>query len=402
MTGMRDDEQVEVAAEQSAESARRLVLVAGSGRSGTSTMSGILRLVGLHVPQPEVRADATNPRGFGEPQWVVDLHAAMLDRARVHPSDARPAAWGHAADVVTEPVRRQLDRWLGQQFTAAARDTSELVIKDPRLAWFLPLWTGAAERSQASAAVITMLRPPAEVVASKVRSYGGPKTDSNRLAAWVNMMLHTEYATRGGLRAFVSYHALLDDWTTAVHRMGETLQVRGVRDASADQIRNVHLFVDPALRRVSVDWSDVEAPAPLRELADESWEALSHLVDPTADDADLRRRLDQLRDAYMELYLASEQLAMSSVIAARRTKPPGRDIGAPDSSHGPEPTSMPVPATTTAQPALTAPSAQPVRTGTRRLDRLSSAVPHAVRARIPARLRRRVRAGLARLQGDRR
>ncbi len=44
---------------------RRVVFVVGSGRSGTSTMAGTLQTLGLHVPQPEVVADATNPKGFG-------------------------------------------------------------------------------------------------------------------------------------------------------------------------------------------------------------------------------------------------------------------------------------------------------------------------------------------------
>ena len=54
------------------------MFVVGSGRSGTSTMAGTLRTLGLHVPQPEVVADATNPKGFGEPRWVVDLHHELL------------------------------------------------------------------------------------------------------------------------------------------------------------------------------------------------------------------------------------------------------------------------------------------------------------------------------------
>ena len=72
-------------------SSRRVVFVVGSGRSGTSTMSGTLQTLGLHVPQPEVAADATNPKGFGEPQWVVDLHTELL-AAQQRPGLRRPPA----------------------------------------------------------------------------------------------------------------------------------------------------------------------------------------------------------------------------------------------------------------------------------------------------------------------
>ena len=79
----------------------------------------------------------------------------------------------------------------------------ELVIKDPRLAWFLGLWKSAALRTDAQPSYVTMLRHVTEVVGSKQRYYAPGQTGSafsevQRTAAWVNMMLHTERATREG------------------------------------------------------------------------------------------------------------------------------------------------------------------------------------------------------------
>ncbi len=50
-------------------------------------------------------------------------------------------------------------------------------------------------------------------------------TNNNGTAAWVNMMLHTERATREGTRAFVRYDDLLTDWTVPVFRLGQELDV---------------------------------------------------------------------------------------------------------------------------------------------------------------------------------
>src|SRR3712207_823965 len=69
---------------------RHLLLVAGSGRSGSSVFVGIVGNLGFHVPKPWVAADASNPRGFGESQWVVDRHTALLRQAKVQVTDARP------------------------------------------------------------------------------------------------------------------------------------------------------------------------------------------------------------------------------------------------------------------------------------------------------------------------
>ncbi|MET0525856.1 MAG: hypothetical protein ABWZ91_13710, partial [Nocardioides sp.] len=77
----------------------KLVMVAGAGRSGTSTVAGALSMLGLHLPQPEVPADETNPRGFFETQWVVDFNNALLDRSpQSRTLDARPEV-----DELAEP-----------------------------------------------------------------------------------------------------------------------------------------------------------------------------------------------------------------------------------------------------------------------------------------------------------
>ena len=46
-----------------------------------------------------------------------------------------------------------------------------------------------------------MLRHPAEILTSARKSYGTWQTDASRAAAWLNVMLETERATRGAPRA---------------------------------------------------------------------------------------------------------------------------------------------------------------------------------------------------------
>ena len=279
---------------------RRVVFVVGSGRSGTSTMSGALQTLGMHVPQPEVVADETNPKGFGEPQWVVDLHTELLQRCNVAVSDARPAAWFEAGRLANiERLRTRLHTWLEEQFAEAAstEGVPELVVKDPRLAWFLGLWRSAALRCEAAPAYVTMLRPVTEVVGSKQRYYSTRFGEIDRTAAWVNMMLHTERATRGSQRAFVRYEDLLTDWTIPLFGIGQRFDLFAVKSASANDIRKVHQFIDPGLRRVQLTWDDVDVPARLRDIAEESWQALNKLADDGVDGGPARRARDPRRDA---------------------------------------------------------------------------------------------------------
>jgi hypothetical protein len=295
---------------------RPLVLVAGSGRSGTSLFTGILQRMGFFVPQPEVPADETNPRGFFESQWVVDFHRALLKTSRVQVSDARPTAWALTAQAAfDEDAQGKLRSWLQKQF----RKSDNVVIKDPRLSWFLPLWRRCAEDIGVSPRVVTVIRHPAAVVDSKQRSYGTWQSGVGRTAGWLNQVLFTERATREAPRVFVRYQDLLDDWTNTVARVGNRLDLAVIRDAPASSVVRVHEFVDVSLSRSRTNWGDFDVAPALRELADEVWELVSRLAD---DDGvaspSVVEKLEAARAAYIELYEEAESIAQSSIWAERR------------------------------------------------------------------------------------
>ena len=353
---------------------RKVLFVAGAGRSGTSTLSGLMQLMGLHVPQPEVVADESNPKGFGEPAWVVEHHDRLLKDAGVQVSDARPDAWFETGRVATrEPERIRTAEWLDGHFA----EGNELIVKDPRLSWFLGLWRVAAIRTGATPVFATMLRPPAEVVGSKQKYYANRLGSSHLAASWLNMLLHTERATResvaDGGRAFVRYGDLLDDWTRVVMQLGETLSLQNVLHAKSEQIRDGHRFVDPGLRRVTQSLADLDLPPRLHELTEQTWGELNKLAEPGGDTADVHANLDQLREAYVDLYAEAEAISRSSVVAAeqrvKRELKGGRGRGGgPDAPGEPAPDS----------------------------GSMADKIPHGVRAMIPPSRRRGLRKALGR------
>lgn len=363
-----------------AEISRKVLFVAGAGRSGTSTLAGIVSLLGMHVPQPEVAADETNPKGFGEPAWTVEQHDRWLAEVNVTVSDARPSAWLETGRIeAREPARIKVSGWLEEHFA----EHPELVVKDPRLSWFLGLWRTGALRTGASPVFATMLRPPAEVVGSKQKYYANRLGSAHLAAGWVNMLLHTERSTRpsgaeeAGGRFFVRYSDLLSDWVRTTTAMAETLDLKSVLHADAENIRDVHRFVDPTLRRVTVSLDDLGLPKRLHELTQETWDQLNLLVDPAQDTAQAHTVLDQLRDAYTDLYEESEAIARSSAVAARQEEKQRvtRELREQQ----------------TDRPA-DAPTAAP--------GSIVDLVPHDVRAKIPPSVRRGVRKALGRSRDD--
>lgn len=299
-------------------SPRKILFVIGAGRSGTSTLASLFRILGLHVPEPEIPANITNPKGFAEPTWVVNTHDRLLRSANVQLNDSRPSAWVDTRRVgASLRERASVAQWLEPQFSAS----NEIVIKDPRLAWFLELWQHAASQVSATPLYATMLRHPAEVVSSKEKYYAVGLGAGHLAASWVNTMLQVEHATRGGNpefpnRLFVRYDRLLEDPREVLKRTAEVLSVREALDASETQWREAVHFVEPRLRRVTVEFEDLSLPPRLRDLVLECWAALTQLGDPRNDRADLHRTFDELRGTYVDLYSEAEAISKSSVVAA--------------------------------------------------------------------------------------
>jgi hypothetical protein len=293
---------------------RRLVLVVGIGRSGSSLFTGILGQLGFHVPQPEVKADDTNPRGFSEPRWVVDFHTRLMRERRVGRFDSRPAAWQVTAQTADDDaVVADLSSWLAVQFVGV----DNVVVKDPRLDWFLPLWLRCANALGVQTSLATMLRHPAAVVRSARDHYGSWQTDASRAASWANATLHTEQATRGARRVFVCFDDLLDDWSRELSRVGERLDLPWLVGLDRSQHPEADQLVDPGLRRSTIQWDGLAVPERLRALLEDAWPLVSRLAETDGDSEPTWTSLDLLREAYVELYAEAEAIAQSSVTAVK-------------------------------------------------------------------------------------
>ena len=201
---------------------RRLVLIAGSGRSGTSLMSLALKQLGAHVPQPEVPANDTNPAGFGEPQWLVDFHNEQLRKLDIMLTEARPAAIQRSviAQSSTGAFNSALP-WFIEQSDASG----VVVLKDPRLTWFLDLWAEVGLLAGVAPSVIRMVRDPRSVVGSKLRWYANNRTPDFLLGGWIIANQAVDIcAERVAVRS-VEHHALIRNPVVEVERIVERLDL---------------------------------------------------------------------------------------------------------------------------------------------------------------------------------
>jgi hypothetical protein len=308
-----------------------LVLVSGSGRSGTSSLAGTLKRLGLHVPQPEVQASETNPRGFYEPQWVIDFHKRHLRELALFNIDSRPAAVDLVARHLAsgEPTA-ELRTWLAGQL-----DAEQIVVKDPHAFWFAHAWADATRELGVDLRWLTALRHPAEVVGSRDIAYLSSQSDELRLtketsnvAGWVHAALLTEQAGRGSKRSFVRYVDLLADWRAALAPVQQQLELELNTDLSAPPGEREHHavddFIEPSMRKSQLTWDDVRTPDWLRDMAEEVWQLLGVLT-TTPHDPDTLARLDEIHEDYRSRYadavaLTFDHTKAESTLAGRQAR----------------------------------------------------------------------------------
>src|SRR5690242_16592127 len=303
----------------------QLVVVTGSGRSGTSTVAGALKMLGCYVPQPEIPPNDANPRGYFEPKWVVEYHKRVLAEAGVRTLDARPEAETNMETVTSDPdLLAELRDWFATQLQAP-----QIVVKDPRAFWLRELWVQAASSLSVETSWITMLRHPAEVVGSRDMHYL-KEADAERrlsretgnLAGWVNVALTNERTSRDDRRTFVHYGDLITDWRTTMGKIADRLGLTYDADLSSGEHHAVDDFIDAKLRRSQLTLDDLDVPTQLRTIAEQVWQTLDSLAaDP--DDKDAMGRMDGLRADYDDLYrhaVALVQDHTSSVVELTRRR----------------------------------------------------------------------------------
>lgn len=304
-----------------------VVLVTGSGRSGTSSLAGSLKRLGLHVPQPEVPPKPTNPTGFYEPRWVVEFHKRHLDPLVLSNIDTRPSAVSELREMLSDGrAGDELAAWLSPLLSHR-----QLVVKDPHAYWFADLWAEVTSRLGADVRLLTSLRHPAEVVGSRDLAYLQDVTEDLRriketshVAGWIHAALLTEAASRGGHRAFVPYHDLLADWRGALDRVGAQLDIRYDADLSSSSPHPIDEFIDGSMRHSALTWADIGAPRWLTDMAEDVWQSLLALVAEPGN-VEIQRRLDEIHRTYRQRYdeaiaLTYDHARAQRVTAVRRAK----------------------------------------------------------------------------------
>jgi hypothetical protein len=243
------------------------VCVIGAPRSGTSLVTNILNLLGVHLGREDELMPAQpgqNAAGFWEHEELARLNdelLASISERSVREGEgwreAVPPPPGWESEAPLAPLRRTAQELLTSSFGRSPL----WGWKDPRTSLTLPFW----QLLIPELVHVVCVRHPLDVAASLHRRDGMQRDEA--LALWLRYSAAAVEGTRGRARIVVSYERWFRSWQSELERLAEFLNVpEAARDPQV--LETVEREIDSRLwhHRAEPDPATDELPAEVREL----------------------------------------------------------------------------------------------------------------------------------------
>ncbi len=219
----------------------RPILVIGPHRSGTSTVTRLINLMGASVGEPEelIGASEENPKGFWERADLIAINDTLLD--------SQGATWSRISewnpDTLEDEARAVFRRALHDVLRKLPTD-APCVLKDPRQCLTLEETLALLP----DAVCVFVYRPPEEVAVSLEKRNAIPFVAG--MALWQAYTAHALNAMLGKRAPiFVAYHDVVNDPWAVTQRLLGALQAAGMDDLTLPPEADVRAFIEPALHR---------------------------------------------------------------------------------------------------------------------------------------------------------
>jgi hypothetical protein len=233
---------------------RRIVVVLGMHRSGTSLCAHVLSAMGIDMAD-ELRAVPANAKGHWERWEIVGFHDRILElfnRGYFGPFHdfSLPVAWW--ADPRVHQIKDEIIAFLKQRM-----GESDFGFKDPRTVRLMPLWHQIFNDLKLVPKIVLCLRNPAEVARS-LHSRDGIDIEIGQYRWLVHMVDFFRYSECFDV-CTVEYEEWFSNPLSNFERLRAFLDLQW-RQSAADLDLVLSGIIDPALRHDSSDHTAATHP----------------------------------------------------------------------------------------------------------------------------------------------
>lgn len=222
-------------------SGKRIIVVLGMHRSGTSIITRSLKVFGIDLGNNLMPPRShMNDKGFWEDLDIVSLNEYMLAYLGT--------AWDQAVPIADKDVERLVDAGYADQAISLLKGktfhTAMFGFKDPRTAKLLPFWRKALRQLGCPVSYVLALRNPLSV-ADSLSKRDGFSTERSYLL-WLEHMLVSWLDTKNETRVLVDYDQLMAAPESEIERISKCLALDINPAELSDFLNN---FLDHRLRR---------------------------------------------------------------------------------------------------------------------------------------------------------
>tara|TARA_R100000541_G_scaffold340_21_gene2626 strand:+ start:2746 stop:7764 length:5019 start_codon:yes stop_codon:yes gene_type:complete len=278
---------------------KRIVVVLGMHRSGTSAITRGLQVLGVDLGNRLLQAETgNNEKGFWED---IDITAFDVDLLAEMGHD-----WHTLAPLTPQEFERPEVEALKLRAVQLLRDkladTTIFGLKDPRMCRLMPFWVDVFAHLKLDVSFVIACRNPMSVAHSLARRNGFALEKSYLL--WLEHMLLSIKHTANGRRVFVDYDQLLGEPLVQLERISTSLGLP-FSTQSQDCIEYQHEFLERSLRHTAFGPEDLRLDAAVTADAQQLHELLCELTDGRREDGDeVVARIEALYTAMMGRYPA--------------------------------------------------------------------------------------------------
>lgn len=225
---------------------RRVAVVVGPGRSGTSALTGAMKALSVDLGDNLKRPLRKNAKGFFEDKDILSVNHRMLTTVGLHSSGASvgpidPARWADPkiADLKQEAIQVIEERFGGSDLWG---------FKCGGMIRVLPFWEEVLEATGSAISYLIAIRNPLNMAKSRgeMDIYRGAQEKSD--AEWLAQILPNFHMVTARPFVVVDYDRMVEDAHREVWRIGRMLEVPETTEMDAQVRDYVSDFISAKLR----------------------------------------------------------------------------------------------------------------------------------------------------------
>ncbi len=219
---------------------KKLVVVLGMHRSGTSTIARALKVLGISLGENLMAAKDENPKGFWEDLDVVALNNTILAALDQKYDTVAPIYPDTLNISALDAFKTEAIALLSEKM----KDIDNFGLKDPRMAKLLPFWQSVFNSLKLNVHYVIATRHPKSIAQSLEKRDQFSHEKSYLL--WFEHLLWSLTETQGTPRVVIDYDALIANPVQALQHIANLLQCT-IDEKSTDYIEYTQNFLDKNL-----------------------------------------------------------------------------------------------------------------------------------------------------------